>query len=210
MSSRNQEILSSLRAAYDRSAGDRDRRAGYKTPWKIAERAAFLERIRFDGRHDLLELGAGTGQDSLFFKHNGLAVVATDLSSRMVEHCRAKGLDARVADFLHLGLPPASVDAVYALNCLLHVPNAELGSVLESIRFVMRPTALFFLGVYGGPSREGPLENDEHVPPRFFSLRTDDELQHMVTPYFDLVDFHTVRLKEGDLHFQSLTLRRPA
>jgi SAM-dependent methyltransferase len=33
----------------------------------------------------LLELGAGTGQDSLFFQENGLAVVATDLSPRMVE-----------------------------------------------------------------------------------------------------------------------------
>jgi SAM-dependent methyltransferase len=210
MSSQYEEILSSLRAAYDTSAGDRDRRAGYKTPWKVAERAAFLERIRSDGRHDLLELGAGTGQDSVFFKDNGLAVVAIDLSTRMVEHCRAKGLDARVADFLHLGLPPGGFDAVYALNCLLHVPNAELGSVLESIRTVMRPAALFFLGVYGGRSHEGPLENDEHVPPRFFSLRTDDELQRMVAPYFEFVDFHTVPLKEDDFHFQSLTLRRPA
>ena len=34
----------------------------------------------------------------------------------MVELCKAKGLHARVADFLSLGVSPASFDAVYALN----------------------------------------------------------------------------------------------
>ncbi len=213
------DILASLRAAYDRDADDRERGAGFKSPWKIAARAAFLERIRSEGRRSLLELGAGTGQDSLFFKEQGLDVVAIDLSPRMVEHCRAKGLDARVGDLLHLDLAPGSFDAVYALNCLLHVPNTHLGAVLEGIRAVMRPTALFFLGVYGGRSHEGRLENDTHVPPRFFALRTDDELQSLVAPYFEILDFHTVRLegafhtvplKEDDFHFQSLTLRRPA
>lgn len=52
-----------------------------------------MERIRFDGRRSLVELGAGTGHDSLFFKEQGLDVVAIDISPRMVEHCRAKGLD---------------------------------------------------------------------------------------------------------------------
>jgi len=203
------DILASLRTAYDTGADDRESGAGFKTPWKVAERSAFLGRIRSEGRRSLLELGAGTGQDSLFFKEHGLDVVAIDLSPRMVEHCRAKGLDARVADLLHLDLSPASFDAVYALNCLLHVPNADLGAVFESIRAVMRPSALFFLGVYGGRSHEGPLENDSHVPPRFFSLRTDDQLQGLVAPCFEIVDFHVVPLKEDDFHFQSLTLRRP-
>lgn len=208
MNLRYPDILASLRAAYDREADDRESRAGSKTPWKVAERTAFLERIRSEDRRTILELGAGTGHDSLFFKEQGLDVVAIDLSPRMVEHCRAKGLDARVGDLLHLGFPPASFDAVYALNCLLHVPTADLGATLESIRAVMRPTALFFLGVYGGRAHEGPLENDGHVPPRLFSLRTDDELQRLVAPYFELVDFHTVPLEEDDFHFQSLTLRR--
>lgn len=55
-----------------------------------------------------------------------LQVVATDLSPAMVGFCRQKGLDAHVMDFLHLDFPAGSFDAVYALNCLLHVPNADL------------------------------------------------------------------------------------
>lgn len=202
------DLLTSLREAYDRAADERENAGGLKTSWKVAERAAFLERVRASGGRTLLELGAGTGQDSLFFKEQGLDVVAIDLSPRMVEHCRAKGLDARVADFLHLGLRPASVDAVYALNSVLHVPNADLPAVLDGIRMIMRPRALFFLGVYGGRSSEGALPDDTHVPPRFFALRTDDELKRFVTPHFEIVDFHTVPLKSDDFSFQSLTLQK--
>jgi SAM-dependent methyltransferase len=39
----------------------------------------------------VLEIGAGTGQDSAYFQEEGFAVVAADLSAVMVEHCRAKG-----------------------------------------------------------------------------------------------------------------------
>jgi len=63
------------------------------------------------GAASLLEVGAGTGQDSLYFQEQGLRVLCTDLSPAMVELCQAKGLDARIADFLSLDVPPASFDA---------------------------------------------------------------------------------------------------
>jgi SAM-dependent methyltransferase len=47
-------------------------------------------------------------------------------------------------DFLHLDFPAGSFDAVYALNCLLHVPNADLPEVLAAIRAVLRPGQLHF------------------------------------------------------------------
>lgn len=204
------EVLETLRAAYDRGAGARNEASGMKEPWKLAERDAFLARLCAEGRQTLLEIGAGTGQDSVFFQDHGLEVVATDLSPQMVESCRAKGVNAHVRDFLDLGFPEASFDAAYALNCLLHVPNADIAQVLGAIRAVLRPRSLFFMGVYGGEHREGPVEYDYHVPPRFFSLRTDEEIQDLVRPHFEILDFHVVPLKRPGFHFQSLTLRRPA
>lgn len=48
--------------------------------WKRVERQRFLEELNAYGAKRLLELGAGAGKDSLFFKEQGLDVVATDLS----------------------------------------------------------------------------------------------------------------------------------
>lgn len=111
-----------------------------------------------------------------------------------------------VLDVQRLCFAPGSFDAVWTLNCLLHVPNTELPAVLASIRSVLRPGGLFFLGVYGGESREGPLADDWLDPPRFFSFRSDEELLGHVQPGFEVVDFHVVGVDRG--RFQSLTLRR--
>ncbi|WP_020578098.1 class I SAM-dependent methyltransferase [Actinopolymorpha alba] len=206
MTIRYEQVLGSLRTAYDGGAAARDQ--WEKSPWKVRERATFLDRLRAEKCGRLLEVGAGTGQDSLFFQENGLEVVATDLSPSMVERCREKGLDARVVDFLSLDFPPGSFDAAYALNCLLHVPNADLPAVLRAIREVLRPGGLFFLGVYGGQEGEGRVEVDQHNPPRFFSWRTDEQIQQYARQAFEIVDFQVV--EEDGIRFQSLTLRRPA
>jgi SAM-dependent methyltransferase len=199
-------IRDSLRISYDGGADRRDRQD--KQPWKIAERAAFLRRLRQEGCVRLLEIGAGTGQDGAFFASNGLDVVATDLSPAMVARCLAKGLDARVMDFARLDFEPASFDAVHAMNCLLHVPDADLPAVLAGIARVLRPDGLFFLGVYGGTGGAGAAAWDDHVPPRFFAWRTDEKILQYAREAFDLVDFHVVQ--HGTEHrFQSLTLRSP-
>ena len=206
MTIRYDEVLGSLRAAYDAGADWRDRAA--KEPWKLAERQAFRQRLAPGAR--LLEIGAGTGQDSAWFQAEGCAVVAVDLSAAMVARCRAKGVEAHVRDFLQLDFPAGAFDAVFAMNCLLHVPNQDLPAVLAAVRAVLRPGGLFFVGVYGGhESSEGPLDDDAHVPPRFFSWRTDtDLLGFAADARFDAVDFHSVDTDRG-YHFQSLTLSRP-
>jgi SAM-dependent methyltransferase len=200
------EVLGPLRQAYDAGAARRD--AAGKSPWKVAERRAFRARLAPGAR--LLEIGAGTGQDSAWFRAEGMRVVAVDLSPAMVSHCRAKGLEAYERDFLGLGFPERSFDAVYAMNCLLHVPDRDLPAVLAAIRSVLRPGGLFFLGVYGGTgSSEGTLPNEDHDPPRFFALRTDERLLAFAAACFEVLAFHPVDAG-GGLRFQSLTLRRPA
>jgi SAM-dependent methyltransferase len=202
---RYDDVVDALRTAYDGGAERREAMA--KAPWKLAERAAFLRRLRNEGCGRLLEVGAGTGQDSAYFRDNGLNVVAVDLSPAMVAYCRRKGIEAHARDLMNLGFPPDSFDAVYSVNCLLHVPNRDLPTALDGIRTVIRPGGMFFLGVYGGTdSEEGPLADDEHEPPRFFSWRTDAQIQEFASQFFDVVDFHVVTLERP--RFQSLTLRR--
>src|SRR5690349_2584581 len=110
------DIIANLRAAYDRAVEEREAKS--VSPWKLEERQRFLDLLRQEQKTTLLEIGAGTGRDSLFFQEQGLRVTCTDLSPAMVEHCRQKGLNAQVMDFRHLDFPDESFDAVYALNCL--------------------------------------------------------------------------------------------
>src|SRR6188768_2108378 len=91
------------------------------------------------------------------------------------------------------------------VNSLLHVPNSDLPDALAAIRRSLNPGSLFYLGVYGGPEPfEGVLSSDWHVPPRFFSFRTDSQLLAQVEPLFCVEDFHVV---EDNSYFQAFTLR---
>ena len=195
-----------LAAAYDAAADERER--GDLAPWKADERARFLARLRDSGAQTLLELGAGTGVHGRWFADQGLAVTATDLSAVMVEHCRAKGLTALQMDMQSLAFA-TPFDAVFALNCLLHVPNTQLAMALERIAGAMRRGALGFLGQWSGPEGEGPFAGDHYQPKRFFSFRTDDALKRALAQHFAIVDFRNEPYGGPDgLPFQAATVRR--
>ena len=203
------QVIDGLRQAYDNSAEERDAgNAGRLTPWKVATRADFLSLLQAEGKRSLLEIGGGPGHFAAFFRDAGLDVVMTDLSPAMVRLAQAKGLDARVMDFLNLDFPPAAFDAVFALNCLLHVPSADLPRVLAAIHRVLRPGGLFFYGVYGGHSFEGIWPEDHHEPKRYFVFYPDDELRQRVAGLFDEVSFRAIPVEgETESHFQELILR---
>src|SRR5690606_29047281 len=113
-----------LKTAYNNFAEERDN-SGI-APWKSKERENFLNRLRSENKSDLLEIGAGPGRDGLFFKENGLNVTCIDLSEEMVKLCKDKGLEAYCMDFYNLDFKEAQFDAVFALNCLLHVPKSNI------------------------------------------------------------------------------------
>jgi SAM-dependent methyltransferase len=201
-----QQVIATLRTAYNREQAEQ-RDQAVKEAWKVTERQQFLLLLQQEGKASLLEIGAGTGNDGLFFRDNGMDVVCTDLSPAMINLCREKGLQAYVMDFLGLDFPPGSFDAIYALNCLLHVPTHALPAVLGKLRELLRPGGLFFLGVYGGIEQEGPHEEDWQHPPRFFAHHTDAFMQRAVAPYFVLVSFKAIPLQSHPWHFQSMILR---
>jgi SAM-dependent methyltransferase len=201
-----EQVTADLRRAYNQSAAQRD--ATEIAGWKLDEVQNFLSYLRQEGKRDLLEVGAGPGHYSRYFADQGFSVTCTDLSPEMVRLCRAKGLTAYEMDFLHLDFSAESFDAVFALNCLLHVPSPDLPRVLEAIGGILRPGSLFYMGVYGGRAHEGVWEEDYHDPKRFFTFYPDWQLLDIVMSQFELLYFRQVEVERGsELHFQSLILR---
>lgn len=203
---RTNRLRADLILSYDRQAEQRNQ--SEIEDWKAAERAEFLSLLKSEQKQSLLEIGAGHGRDSEFFQKNGFQVTCIDLSPKMVKLCQQKGLNARIMDMADLDFPGDSFDAVYSLNSLLHLPKTELRTVLQHIRRVLKANGLFFLGIYGGYDFEGIWEKDSYNPKRFFSFYSDEKLKQIVTESFKLVSFKQVIPGDGDLHFQSLTLRK--
>lgn len=200
------ELKRNLERSYDRHARERDQTP--KDPWKTVERELFLAHLRSRQAATLLEVGAGPGHDALFFSEHGLDVTCIDMSKAMVSLCRDKGLAAYQMDLYDLRFPPARFDAVWSLNCLLHVPKHDLGRVLRRLKHVLKPSGLFYLGVYGGRDSEGVWDGDNYQPKRYFSFHTDEAMQAVVGRHFEILYFKPVDYGNDDLHFQSMILQR--
>jgi SAM-dependent methyltransferase len=202
----DRQLKRQLAHIYDLYAFERERHE--TQAWKLAERARILEMLHKEGKRNLLEIGAGTGRDSLYFRERGLQVTTTDLSWEMARLCRAKGLPVAVTSFDQLAFPPGTFEAVWALNCLLHVPKRELPTVLEEIRSILKPGGLLYMGVYGGPDEEGIWKKDSYSPKRFFALYPDEQLRQVVSRHFSLLDFKTIPVPRGETHYQGMILRK--
>jgi SAM-dependent methyltransferase len=168
-----------------------------------------LNYIHNENYTSLLEIGAGTGKDSLYFKEQGLNTFSIDVSPEMIKLCKEKGLDANVMSFYNLDFPNHHFDSIYALNCLLHVPKAYIKGVLNEIKRVLSPSGLFYLGVYGGENSEGIWEEDHYTLKRFFSFYEDESLKELLSEFFLIEYFEMVpkEIVEGKFHFQSIILR---
>ncbi|MCA1063751.1 class I SAM-dependent methyltransferase [Rossellomorea sp. AcN35-11] len=186
-----------------------ERNSSIVQDWKVKQRELFLNRIHNESYSTLLEIGAGTGKDSLFFNEQGLNTYSTDISSEMIRLCKEKGLNAAVMSFYNLDFPNHHFDSIWSLNCLLHVPKEDIRGVLNEIKRVLKPSGLFYLGVYGGENSEGVWEEDPYTPKRFFSFYDDKSLKELVSEMFHLEHFEVVpkEIVGGEFHFQSVILR---
>jgi SAM-dependent methyltransferase len=76
----------------------------------------------------VLEVGCGWGELAEWVaRDTGAEVIAVDLSPRMVELARERGVDARVADVQDLPFEDASFDVVVGAWMLYHVPDLDRG-----------------------------------------------------------------------------------
>ena len=97
------------------------------------------------GAH-ILDLGCGSGRDSLCFIQQGFQVTAVDGSLELAKFASELiGQEVIVADFKDLELPPSSFDAIWASASLLHVHSEDLPGILAKVIDFAKPGAIFYM-----------------------------------------------------------------
>jgi SAM-dependent methyltransferase len=120
-----EENLEARRSIYANSAGP-------------DPREVTLEAVREIGPTSVLEVGGGPGELSARIQTEVCPeVVMVDISRRMVDLARSRGVDARVADAEELPFEDGQFDCVVAAWMLFHLPDLDRG--IAELARVLRP-----------------------------------------------------------------------
>jgi SAM-dependent methyltransferase len=117
-----------VREEYASEAGLLARRSIYDNRTGPDPRDVLWDELVAAEADHVLEVGPGPGELSeRMLAELGCEVVALDVSERMVELCRARGVDARVGDLQELPFLDGAFDLVVAAWVLFHVEDRDRG-----------------------------------------------------------------------------------
>ncbi|MFO1303488.1 MAG: tetratricopeptide repeat protein [Burkholderiales bacterium] len=135
----------------------------YETPKQI--RALLDDRLDSSRRHAVLDLGCGTGLMGVELAQLASRMVGVDLSAKMLEMARAKGLYGRLeqCDLAEMmaGEPAGSYDLIVAADVFVYVGKLDL--LYEHAFRLLRPGGLFAFSVEAAPPREGSDTPDDGI-----------------------------------------------
>lgn len=135
--------------------------------------STFLNLIPDGGR--ILDVGCGSGRDSLSFASMGYEVTGFDGSEEMVKLART----ATTLPILHCQFhefdSKQHFDGIWACASLLHVPAAELGATLSHLASFLRTQGVFYLSVKLG-------QGESVVGQRLFTNQDIRSLESIIEP----------------------------
>ena len=100
---------------------------------RITARTRFIELLRDESRHDVLEVGSGPGRDAIAFAAAGIDVLAVDRSGGHVRLAAAQRVRALQASVLHLPVRPGAFAAGWTMSTLVHIPDDRFGEAMQAI-----------------------------------------------------------------------------
>jgi SAM-dependent methyltransferase len=131
-----------------------------------------FEKLLPDGGR-VLDLGCGSGRDSLAFKQHGKAVVALDASSKMCEMASTLiGQDVLQMRFDEIAFED-EFDGIWACASLLHVQSDELPDILGKVRKALKKQGILYISFKYG---EGTVKRGE----RSFSDHTEVSVRKLL------------------------------
>lgn len=199
------QFTDGLIKSYEKYAHER---ASYSPDeFKVQEQSEFLKFLKDEKRETLLEIGCGPGRDAQFFQSQGLRVLAVDNVPTMVKFTAEKGVSARVLDCYNLDEINECFDAVYTMNCLLHIPKRDFDQVLDLISGRLNENGIMYIGIWGDQNFEGIWEHDRYEPKRFFSFWKTEALLEVLQRSFKLEYYRRLEPQEGRI-FNSLIVRK--
>ena len=155
--------------------------------------------------HQLLEIGSGGGTFAAWLTKQGYAVTCIEPADKLAEKVRIKGINVHVCTLQQFE-STETFDIVVAISSLIHIKKCELPSQIAKITALLKPGGLFFVSFLLG-EKEGFEDPTKTGKIRYFSKYSEEELNHLITPYFETIKKNIVYVQKMEQTFVVMVLR---
>ncbi len=145
--------INQLQDSYDQVAGEYVTRIFHELEHKPLDRE-LLDRFAAEvrGLGTVCNMGCGPGHVAQYLHERGMHVLGTDVSPGMVEQARQlnPGIEFQQGNMSSLDVENEAWGGIVAFYSIIHIPRAEVISVLREFRRVLRPNGLLLLSFHQG------------------------------------------------------------
>lgn len=127
----------------------------FESTFKVDMESLYQPFLRYlPDKAFILDLGCGSGRNTLAFKDKGYQVAATDYSKELVDKAsQFTGIDVRFESFYELS-ELNQYDGIWACASLLHCERKRLSEVLEKILKALKVNGICYMSFkYGTGDR---------------------------------------------------------
>jgi ubiquinone/menaquinone biosynthesis C-methylase UbiE len=172
--------LADTRTSYDTVAAsyaELTRHLLDETPVERAVLVLFADLVHAQGGGLVADVGCGTGRITGHLRTLGVDAFGIDLSPGMIDVARRDhpGVRFDVGSMTDLALADASVAGLVAWYSLIHIPDAEISSVLAHFRRVLRPGGPLLLSFHVGDESRLKTEGYGGHPMKVYVHRRQQE-----------------------------------
>lgn len=132
----------------------------------------------------ILDLGAGTGRTYSYFNEKGYNYIGLDFSEKMKEYAhKIHGEFSYILDDMvniKNYFEKNSIDAVFAVYSLFHLPDDDLKKVLKSVYDILKENGVFLLSYQVGTTEEftdEPYLGEKGSKVLYMNYQTDEKFK---------------------------------
>lgn len=136
----------------------------------------------------ILDAGCGAGVHSLYFKDSGYQVKAIDLSDKMVEISRKKGIDTELMDLENLNFAKNYFDGIWCHTSLIHLESKNnIVPVLDKFAKILKSRSPLFVALRMGRGEEWENRHNISNSERWFLYFEGGEFERYVPNSFQMI-----------------------
>ena len=174
-------------------------------------RADFATSVVRDG--SVADIGCGPGRDAVYFRSRGLDVVGVDASWGIAERAHRDLVVMIQADMRSLPISDSSLDGIWSVASLLHVPRVDVPCDACLVRALLRPAGVLGLATSLGDGEgweacpyDPSTQQDPRDLRRWFVHHDDQMLQRLIDDAG--FDIQSIRHHVNNRHW--MQVHRPA